>query len=131
MEWLQVWFSSRLYLRKENILWREWVAKAPVNYRCYLSLNDGWACHCLHYFMFFSFKRESIFIKWKQSFFYPEIDRASVWRAKFFFCHDKVYPLFVCPLLEKTNPSSVPPETIWPNKSLHLHTHVIEKWLVS
>ena len=60
--------------------------------------------------MFFSFKRESIFIKWKQSFFYPEIDRASVWRAKFFFCHDKVYPLFVCPLLEKTNPSSVPPE---------------------
>ena len=30
--------------------------------------------------------------------------------GKFFFCHDKVYPLFVCPLLEKTNPSSVPPE---------------------
>ena len=145
MEWLQVWFSSRLYLRKENILWREWVAKAPVNYRCYLSLNDGWASHCIHYFMFFSFKRESIFIKWKQSFFYPENDRACLYGGQDFFFHDKVYlvlrwgfvmflwtpsywkligsrlsifsPFVLC--WRRRIPLPFPLKTIWLNKILH------------
>ena len=132
VEWLQVWFSSRLYLRKENLLWREWVAKAPVNYRCYLSLNDGWACHCLHYFMFFSFKRESIFIKWKQSFFYPEIDRASLFGGQIFFFVTIKFILCLFVLCWRRRiPLPLPLKTIWPNKILHPPTHVIEKWLVS